>query len=307
MKCNVRDFYGKALVELGEEDADIVALDADLSHSTKTAMFGAKFPERFFNMGISEQNMISTSAGLASFGKKPFVSTFCAFVPGRTFDQIKMCVAYPKMNIKLVSTHGGISVGKDGASHHAIEDIAMMRALPNMRIFVPSDPLATYKTIKHIYSINGPCYVRLFRDSVEPLYNEKDNFDPGKAYVLEEGDDITIIGCGLLTHSVLKARKILEKHGIFARIVDMQVLKPFDKKVILNSAKRCGKILTVEDHSIYGGMGSLISEYLSRVYPTKVERIGVRGFAESGSADELYAKYGLSPKSIVNKAKEMIL
>jgi transketolase len=305
MKVNVRDSYGKALIELGEQDSSVVAFDADLSGSTKTAMFGKRFPDRFFNMGISEQDMVATAAGMASCGKHPFVSTFCVFLPGRSFDQVRMCVGYPNLKVKFVSTHGGISVGKDGASHHANEDIAMMRALPNIDIYIPSDPHAAYTTIKHIYLADHPCYVRLFRDSVDYIYNEAEPFDPTRSHVLQEGDDVSLITCGFSTHEALKACDTLRSEGISVQHIDLQVLRPLDENTIRKAAKRCGKVITVEDHSAYGGVGSAIAEFLSESYPTRVERIGVRSFTESGSPRSLYEKYGLSQETIIRTAKEM--
>ncbi|MBN1785808.1 MAG: transketolase family protein [Candidatus Methanofastidiosa archaeon] len=306
MKHNVRNFYGNALVELGEEDQEIVVFDADLSNSTKTAMFGERFPDRFFNMGICEQDMISTAAGMASCGKRPFISTFSVFVPGRCFDQIRMCIAYPNLNVKLVSTHGGISVGKDGPSHHANEDLSLMRALPNFNIFLPSDPLSTYNTIKAIHNIDSPCYVRLFRDSVERIYDEDFDLDPFRSHILQEGEDIAIIGYGFTSHNALAAGRLLKESGISAQIIDLQVLRPFDERTILNAAKKCGRIMTVEDHSIFGGMGSAVTDFLSERYPTPVKMLGVDRFTESGRPDDLYEKYGLSIESIVRKAKEII-
>ncbi|HPR42380.1 MAG TPA: transketolase C-terminal domain-containing protein [Candidatus Methanofastidiosa archaeon] len=306
MKLNVRNYYGNALVELGREDPDVVAFDADLSNSTKTAMFGNEFPERFFNMGICEQDMVSTAAGMAACGKIPFVSTFSVFVPGRCFDQIRMCIAYPEMNVKLVSTHGGISVGKDGPSHHAVEDLSLMKVLPDFNIFVPCDPLSAYSTIKTIHDIKGPCYVRLFRDSVESIYDEDSGFDPLHSHVLQDGDDLAIIGHGFATHNALAAGKMLEAEGYSARIIDLQVLRPLDEKTILRAAKDCGNVLTVEDHSIFGGMGSTITDLLSQRLPTKVSMLGVDRFTESGRPDDLYDKYGLSARSIVEKSKELI-
>ncbi|HHN82182.1 MAG TPA: transketolase family protein [Methanomicrobia archaeon] len=305
MKVNVRDSYGTALVELGEQDSSVVALDADLSASTKTAQFGKRFPERFFNMGISEQDMVGTAAGMASCGKHPFVSTFCVFLPGRSFDQVRMGVGYPNLKVKFVSTHGGISVGKDGASHHANEDIAMMRALPNIDIYIPSDPHATYTTIKHIYLADHPCYVRLFRDSVDYLYDESEQFDPTRSHVLQEGDDVGIITCGFSTHEALKACETLRNEGISPQLVDLQVLRPLDEATIRKVAQRCGRLITVEDHSAYGGVGGAIAEFLSESYPTHIERIGVRSFTESGSPRSLYEKYGLSEETIVRTAKEL--
>jgi len=306
MKLNVRNYYGNALLEIGRDDPNVVAFDADLSNSTKTALFGGEFPERFFNMGICEQDMISTAAGMASCGKRPYVSTFCVFVPGRCFDQIRMCIAYPGLDVKLVSTHGGISVGKDGPSHHAVEDLSIMRTLPNFNIFVPSDPLATYETIKSIHEINGPCFVRLFRDSVERIYEEGSEFDAFSSHVLQDGEDLAIIGHGFATHNALEAGRALQKEGHSVRIIDLQSLRPLDERTILDAAKECGKILTVEDHSIYGGMGSTITDLLAQKRPTSVSMLGVDRFAESGRPDELYEKYGLSVNSIIKKSKEML-
>jgi len=306
MKLNIRNHYGRALLELGEEDPEIVAFDADLSNSTKTAMFGNKFPDRFFNMGICEQDMISTAAGMASCGKKPFVSTFSVFVPGRCFDQIRMCVAYPNLNVKMVSTHGGISVGKDGPSHHANEDLALMRTLPNVNIFMPCDPHSAFCTIKAIHQDESPTYVRLFRDSVEMIYDEDQDFDPFRSHLLQEGDDLTIVSFGFTVHNALAAGKILSDEGYSIGVVDLQALRPLDEGAIVKAAKRCGRILTVEDHGIFGGIGTAITDLLSTVYPTMVTKVGVRRFTESGRPDELYGKYGLSVDSIVEKSKEIL-
>lgn len=306
MKHNIRNHYGKALLELGEADQDVIAFDADLSNSTKTAMFGSKYPDRFFNMGICEQDMISTAAGMASCGKKPFVSTFSVFVPGRCFDQIRMCIAYPNLNVKMVSTHGGISVGKDGPSHHANEDLALMSTLPNVNIFMPCDPHSTFSTIKAVHHDESPTYVRLFRDSVEGIYDEDQDFDPFRSQLLQEGDDLTIMSYGFTVHNALAAGRILSDEGYSIGVVDIQALRPLDEKAIINSAKRCGRILTVEDHGIFGGIGTAVSDLLSTTYPTMVTKIGVRSFTESGRPDELYGKYGLSVDSIVEKAKEIL-
>ena len=306
MKYNVRKNYGMTLKELGKDDESIVVFDADLSGSTNTALFGAEFPSRFFNMGICEQDMVATAAGMAACGKRPYVSTFCAFVPGRAFDQVRMCVAYPGLNVKFISTHGGISVGKDGASHHANEDLSMMRTLPNMKIFVPSDPFSTEETIRYIHSIDSPCYVRLFRDSVEEIYDRESPLDPTKAQVLLDGDDVAIISCGFSTHSALEAAKKLSSQGVSAMVLDVMSLRPFDAEGVIAAAKRCGRVLTVEDHSIRAGLGGCVCEYLSERHPTIVKRLGIRRFAESGSPERLYEKYGLSVNSIISHAKELL-
>ena len=307
---NPRDVYGDTLIELGESNPNIVALDADLSKSTKTCKFCYRFPNRFFNMGIAEANMISVAAGLASCGKIPFVSTFAVFVPGRTYDQIRMSVAYSDMNVKLFSTHAGVSVGKDGVSHQMLEDLALMRVLPNMKIFIPSDPVITKKIVYIMAENRGPMYSRVGREPMEVIYDEKELEDLkiGKMLNIKDGDDIAIIACGTMVKNAIEAGRELEKKGFSTNIVDVWNLKPFDNNMVDKIARKVNVIITVEEHSIIGGLGSAVAERLSEIgYKGKFKRIGVKDtFCESGDPKDLLEKYELTAKHIVNQAEEML-
>ena len=307
---NPRDVYGDTLIELGETNPNIVALDADLSKSTKTYKFGSRFPNRFFNMGIAEANMISVAAGLASCGKIPFVSTFAVFVPGRTYDQIRMSIAYSDMNVKLFSTHAGVSVGKDGVSHQMLEDLALMRALPNMKIFIPSDPVITKKIVYIMAENRGPMYSRVGREPMEVIYDEKELEDLkiGKMLNIKDGDDIAIIACGTMVKNAIEASKELEKKGFSPNIIDVWNLKPFDNNMVDKIAKKVNAIITVEEHSIIGGLGSAVAERLCEIgYKGRFKRIGVNDtFCESGDPKDLLEKYGLTAKHIVDQAEKMV-
>lgn len=307
---NPRNAYGETLVELGKKFPNLVVLDADLSKSTKTIMFAKKYPKRFFEMGIAEANMISTAAGLASCGKISFVSTFAVFATGRVYDQIRMDIAYSNTNVKIFATHGGISVGKDGASHQMIEDIALMRVLPNMMVFAPSDATQTRIIVEHMATKYGPMYSRVGRASAPQIYKKEDLKDIkiGRGIITEDGDDVTIIACGTMVDYALDARKLLLKNGIKTRVIDMHTIKPIDKKLILKSAKETNAIITAEEHSIVGGLGSAISEILAEedCY-CKFKRIGIKDmFCESGEPKDLFDKYGLSANHIARLAKELI-
>ncbi|MCD6572246.1 MAG: transketolase family protein [Thermoplasmata archaeon] len=307
---NPRDVYGDTLIELGESNPNIVALDADLSKSTKTYKFCYRFPNRFFNMGIAEANMISVAAGLASCGKIPFVSTFAVFVPGRTYDQIRMSVAYSDMNVKLFSTHAGVSVGKDGVSHQMLEDLALMRVLPNMKIFIPSDPVITKKIVYIMAENRGPMYSRVGREPMEVIYDEKELGDLkiGKMLDIKDGDDIAIIACGTMVKNAIEAGRELEKKGFSTNIVDVWNLKPFDNNMVDKIARKVNVIITVEEHSIIGGLGSAVAERLSeKGYKGKFRRIGIKDtFCESGDPKDLLEKYELTAKHIVSQAEEMV-
>ena len=307
---NPRDVYGDTLIELGESNPNIVALDADLSKSTKTCKFCYRFPNRFFNMGIAEANMISVAAGLASCGKIPFVSTFAVFVPGRTYDQIRMSVAYSDMNVKLFSTHAGVSVGKDGVSHQMLEDLALMRVLPNMKIFIPSDPVITKKIVYIMAENRGPMYSRVGREPMEVIYDEKELGDLkiGKVLNIKDGDDIAIIACGTMVKNAIEAGRELEKKGFSTNIVDVWNLKPFDNNMVDKIARKVNVIITVEEHSIIGGLGSAVAERLSEIgYKGKFKRIGIKDtFCESGDPKDLLEKYELTAKHIVSQAEEMV-
>ena len=307
---NPRNAYGKKLVELGKKYSNLVVLDADLSKSTKTIMFAKEFPERFFEMGIAEANMISTAAGLASCGKIAFASSFAVFATGRVYDQVRMDVAYSKSNVKIFATHGGISVGKDGASHQMIEDISLMRVLPNMTVIAPSDAIQTEKIVELMVENYGPMYARIGRADAPIIYNEKNlkNLTLGKGLMVEDGSDITIIACGTMVDPALDARKILKSKGIETRIVDMHTIKPIDKKLILKCAKETGAIITTEEHSIIGGLGSAVAETLiDNNISIKFHRMGINDrFCESGDPKDLLDKYGLNQKHMVKNAIKLL-
>lgn len=299
-KIATRQSYGEALKELGKENNKVVVLDADLSTATKTELFAREFPNRFFDIGIAEQDMISTAAGFAACGKIPYASTFAVFAAGRAYDQIRNSVCYPKLNVKICATHAGITVGEDGASHQMIEDIAMMRTMPNLQVFSPSDDIQTKYIIKEISKIDGPCYVRLSRLGTPVIYNENETFEIGKAKQIGEGTDATIFATGVCVSEALKAKEDLEKQGINVRVVDVFSIKPLDKELIVKCAKETNKIITVEDHSVVGGLGSAICEVLSEEYPTKVTRLGINdSFGKSGKAEELMKYFGIDAESII--------
>jgi len=304
MEIATRDAYGKALAKLGEINPDVVVLDADLSKSTKTIEFARKFPERFFNLGVAEANMIGTAAGLATCGKIPFASTFAVFAAGRAYDQIRMCVCYPRTNVKIGATHAGLSVGEDGASHQGNEDIALMRALPNMTVIVPADGIETEKAVFASAEFTGPVYLRLGRPKLPVIFDQTYKFEIGRGVQLRDGEDLTIIACGLMVHEALKASAELEKEGVKARVINMSTVKPVDEKLIIKCARETGAIVTAEEHMVTGGLGDAVAEVAGSNYPVPLKRIGLTGFGESGSPDELLEKYGLTAKSIVKASKE---
>jgi len=307
---NPRKSYGETLVELGKKYPNLVVLDADLSKSTNTIMFAKKYPERFFEMGIAEANMITTAAGLASCGKIPFVSTFAVFATGRVYDQIRMDLAYSQMNVKIFATHGGISVGKDGASHQMIEDIALMRVLPNMTVLAPSDATQTRKIVELIAETKGPMYARVGRADAPLIYKKEDlsSIKIGKGITLTDGDDVTIIACGTMVDQALEAQNILSKQGVGTRVVDMHTIKPLDKKLVLKCAKETKAIITIEEHSIIGGLGSAVAETLMEEgCKIKFMRMGIKDmFCESGEPKDLLEKYELNEKHIVKNVKQMM-
>ncbi len=302
-----RQSYGEALAEIGEKDDRLVVLDADLAESTKTAIFGKKFPERFIDCGIAEANMVSMAAGLATCGKVPFCSSFAMFATGRAYEQIRNSVAYPKLNVKVVASHAGISVGEDGATHQCIEDLSLMRNIPGMMVFSPADHEETKACIKALMDVDGPCYVRVGRLAV-PAYNEPGlDFDLFKAPVLREGEDVTLFATGLEVAEALEAAEILATEGISAEVVNVHTIKPLDEETVIASAKKTGKVVTIEEHSIIGGLGSAVAECLAENHPTKQYRIGVRDtFGESGPALKLLEKYELDAKGIVKQVKEFV-
>ena len=306
-KTATREAYGSALLRLGEQHDHIVVLDADLSKSTKTAGFAKKYPERFFNMGIAEQNLLGTAAGLSLAGKIPFASTFAIFATGRAFEQIRNSIAYPALNVKIAATHAGLTVGEDGGSHQALEDIAIMRALPNMTVVVPADGVETEKAVEAAVEYDGPVYLRLGRPSVPVIFGEEYDFQLGKATRLREGEDCSIMACGVEIHEALKAAEVLEKEGLGVRVINMSSIKPIDKGEIVAAAKETGAIVTAEEHNIIGGLGSAVAEVLAQEYPVPLEMVGVEDkFGESGKPDELLEKYGLKSGNITAAVKRVI-
>lgn len=304
-KQATRQSYGETLVKLGKENENIVVLDADLAGATKTDLFGKEYPERFFDMGIAEANMLGTVAGLATCGKIPYASTFAVFAAGRGYDQIRNSICYPKLNVKICATHAGITVGEDGATHQMLEDLSLMRGLPNMTVISPSDDTQARWVIEEISKMEGPVYVRLARLATPIIYEEDQKFEIGKAVQLGEGTDGTVFATGVTVAEAIKAQEELEGQGIHIRVVDMHTIKPIDKDTILKCAKETKKLVSVEDHSIIGGLGSAISEVLTDEYPTKLERMGMQDiFGKSGKAEELMEYFGLTAKAIVQKFKE---
>jgi transketolase len=303
-----RNAYGEYLRDLGKINKDIVALDADLSCSTQTCLFAEEFPDRFFNVGISEQNLIGTAAGLAVYGKIPFVSTFAIFATGRAWEPIRQSLCVPKLPVNIVASHGGITVGPDGGSHQMTEDFAIMRVLPHMRVLCPADAYETKAIIKALLEDRkGPAYVRLSRIKFPVIYNEDYKFEIGKADKLKNGKDITIIAIGYAVHPALKAAEELSKEGIDAAVINMSTLKPIDEEIIMEAAKNTGKIITVEEHQIYGGLGSAVAQVLSENKPASLRVIGIKDiFGLSGTPDELLIQHGLTAKNIVIHAKELL-
>jgi len=307
---NPRNAYGEALVELGSKYKNLVVLDADLSKSTKTIMFGKKYPERFLEMGIAEANMITTAAGLASCGKLPFVSTFAVFATGRVYDQIRMDLAYSNANVKIFATHGGISVGKDGVSHQMIEDIALMRVLPNMTVIAPSDATQTKKIVHLMAEKRGPMYARVGRADAPLIYEKNDINDMkiGKGITVKDGSDISIIACGTMVEPALESQKALKKSGIATRVIDMHTLKPLDEKLVIKCAKETNTIITAEEHSIIGGLGAAVAEIIAeKNLKTNFLRMGIKDmFCESGTPADLLEKYELNEKHMVKFAKNLL-
>lgn len=304
-KIATRQSYGEALVELGKENKNVVVLDADLSTATKTNMFAKEFPDRFFDMGISEQDMMGTAAGFATCGKIPYASTFAVFAAGRAYDQIRNSICYPNLNVKICATHSGVTVGEDGATHQMLEDIALMRALPNMTVMCTSDDTQTKWAIKEISKIKGPVYLRLSRLATPIIYKSSEKFEIGKAIQIGEGTDATIITTGDVVYEAIKAKEELEKIGKNVRILDIHTIKPIDKQAIIKCAKETKKIITIEDHNIIGGLGSSVCEVLSEEYPTKVVRLGIKDtFGKSGKAEELMEYFGIKAKNIIENIEK---
>lgn len=307
-KVATREAYGKALVKLSNLNDRVVVLDADLSKSTKTADFKTAAPERFINMGIAEGNMMGVAAGLATCGKIPFASSFAMFAAGRAFEQIRNSICYPRLNVKVCATHAGLTVGEDGATHQSVEDIALMRAIPNMTIINPVDAVETEAAILAIAEYEGPCYVRLGRLAVETVNDENNyKFEIGKGITLSEGNDVTIVATGMMVQLALKAKEELSKEGINAKIINIHTIKPIDCELLVKAAKETGVIVTAEEHSIVGGLGSAVSEVVTEEFPVPVVKVGIKDtFGESGKPDQLLEKYGLTVESIVNSAKRAI-
>ena len=306
-KMATREAYGKALVKLGKINDDVVVLDADLSKSTKTNDFFKAYPNRFFNMGIAEQNLVGAACGFATAGKIPFASTFAMFATGRAFEVIRNSACYPKLNVKICATHAGITVGEDGGSHQSVEDISLMRSIPNMTVVVPADGIEAEKMIFAAAEFNGPMYVRLGRSAVPTIFGEDYNFEIGKGVVLRDGNDVTIIACGIMVNEALIAADILKEENINARVINISTIKPIDTELIIKAAKETKAIVTAEEHSIIGGLGSAVSEVVCENHPVVVKKVGMNDcFGESGTPNELLAKYGLTAKDIVEKVKEAL-
>lgn len=301
-KIATRQSYGEELAKLGEENENIVVLDADLSTATKTEIFAKEFPDRFINVGIAEQNLMGIAAGLSTFGKIPYASTFAVFAAGRAYEQIRNSIAYPQLNVKICATHAGITVGEDGATHQMLEDIGLMRGLPNMTVMCTSDDIQTKWAVREISKIDGPVYLRLCRMATPLIYDVNDKFEIGKGVQIGNGQDASIIATGVTVSEALKAQEVLKENGIDVRVIDIHTIKPIDKELIVKCAKETKRIITVEDHSIIGGLGTAVCEVLSEEYPVKVERMGVPDcFGRSGKADELLKYYKIDNMSIVNK------
>lgn len=302
-----REAYGETLKELGAKIPEIVVLDADLSASTKTAVFAKAFPDRFFDTGIAEGNMMSVAAGLAASGKIPFASTFAVFGAGRAYEQIRNSICYPNLNVKVAVTHAGLTVGEDGATHQMLEDIALMRALPNMTVVVPADAAETAQVIRWAASYQEPVYIRMGRAKVEDVISPDAEFVPGKSTTLADGSDVTIMACGIMTQQALQAAKMLAEEGISARVINMSSIKPIDEEAIVKAAKETGAIITCEEHTVMGGLGSAVAEVVVRQCPVPMAMVGTEDvFGQSGKASEVLKVYGLTPEHIALEAKKLV-
>jgi transketolase len=306
-EVSLRDSYGQTLLDLGLEDPDIVVLDADLSHSTMTGYFAQKFPERYFNCGIAEQNMMGIAGGLAASGKIPFASTFAAFAAGRTFDQIRLSIAQPGLNVKMVVTHGGISVGEDGLSQQSVEDLALACSFPGFTIIVPADAIETVQAVKAAAANFGPFYIRLCRPKLPLVFGEDYQFQLGKAVMMRQGGDATIIAIGLMVKAALEAARELEKQGIYCRVLNMSTLKPIDEAAIIKAAAETGAIVTAEEHLQHGGLGSIVAQVVANNQPVPMEFIAINDtYAKSGKPEELMERYGLTAKDIERGVKSAL-
>lgn len=303
-KIATRESFGKALVELGKGNENVVVLTADLAGATKTSLFEKEFPDRFINVGIAEQNMIGISAGLATTGKIPFASTFAMFAVGRAYDQIRNSVAYPKLNVKICGTHAGVTVGEDGATHQMLEDLSLMRSIPNMTVLCTSDDVQTKWAIKEMAKIDGPVYIRLARVATPVIYDENQKFEIGKMVQIGDGTDATVFATGVEVAEALKAKEELEKENINIRVVDVHTIKPIDREMIIKCAKETKKLITIEDHSVIGGLGAAVCEVLSEEHPTKVVRMGMQDrFGKSGKAEQLLKYFKLDSQAIIEEIK----
>ena len=306
-KMATRDGYGKGLVALGAEHEDVVVLDADLAGSTKTGMFAKAYPDRHFNCGIAEADMMSVAAGMAASGLTPFASSFAMFASGRAYEQIRNSIGYPGLNVKIGASHGGMSVGEDGASHQCCEDFALMRSIPGMVVICPADGVEAEAATKAAYAYNGPVYLRMGRLAVPVFHEEGFEFTIGKGEIMREGTDVAIIANGLMVYEAIQAGERLAEMGINARIINMSTIKPLDEEMVLSAARECGKIITCEEHSVIGGLGEAVCSFLSETYPTPVRRIGVNDqFGFSGPAAEVLKAFGLCADHIVEVAKEFV-
>ncbi|MGI6037910.1 MAG: transketolase family protein [Limnochordia bacterium] len=306
-KIATREAYGAALVELGRENPNVVVLDADLSKSTKTAGFAKEYPERFFQMGIAEQDMMGTAAGLATCGKIPFASTFAMFATGRVYDQVRNSIGYPGLNVKIGATHAGLTVGEDGATHQALEDIALMRGIPGMTVIVPADYVEAFQATKAAAAMQGPVYLRYTRGGVPVVFDENYKFTIGKANILREGTDAAVIACGVMVGAALEAADLLAQEGLSIQVINMATIKPLDVEAVVQAAKTTGAVVTAEEHSIIGGLGSAVAEVLGEHYPVPFKRVGVQDvFGQSGSPDELLAHYGLTGENIAQAVRETV-
>ena len=304
-KKATRESYGEALVELGKKNGNVVVFDADLSGATKTNGFAKEFKDRFFNIGIAEQDMVATAAGISTCGKIPYASSFAVFLTGRAYDQVRNSICYPNLNVKLCGTHAGVTVGEDGATHQMLEDVSLMRGLPNMRVFCPADDVETRWVIEEISKIDGPCYVTLGRSKVPTIFDENETFEIGKAKQIGDGTDATIFASGVTVSESIIAMEKLKEEGINVRVVDICSIKPIDKEMIIKCAKETKKLISVEDHSVIGGIGTAIADVLTEEYPTKLVKMGVEDvFGKSGKAEDLIKYFNLDSESIIKKIKE---
>ncbi len=307
VKKSLRVAYGETLTKLGKQDENVVVIDSDLSCSTQTQMFAKEFPERFFNTGVAEQDAVCLAAGLSTCGKIPFVSTFAIFASGRAWDQVRNSVAHPKFNVNFVATHGGVTVGEDGASHQSVEDISLMRSIPNMIVIVPSDSIETRESIKFAYKYNGPVYVRLSRSNTPDVNDNDYKFELNKAKILMKGSDVTVVSNGETLCEAIECAQMLKKVNVNVEVISMPVVKPIDKKTLVNSVAKTGAVLTLENHSVVGGLGSAVCECLSENHPCIIKRIGVNDeFGQSGKAEELLVKYGLTAAKFYDEVLTLV-